>query len=316
LSWMSDLEAEAAKAKADIGAFNSKVKTVVIGDATKVKAAVAAHVGAFNNKVKAVVVADATKVKTAVVANATKLVTPLVTGAADAWKAVSTDLILDGKKCGTNPICQELSRYGVNVNHHIDHLVIQQWLKTGQYGQWCASSNICMDAVKEAQHKFTHGERQAVNKWLHPAHTTESLLQELGWWADIKAEAAKAKADLAAFNAKVKADAAKALLKTEAAAKIAEAVAKTVGHDVLLAGEKCGSNKICTEIAMQGLSMAENKENAMVMGWINTNQKAAWCKSNNICMAIVNKALTTATGAEDAAINKWLHTPTMILMMI
>jgi len=84
----------------------------------------------------------------------------------------------------------------------------------------------------------------------------------------------------------------------------------------MVAGEKCGANKICTEIAMKGLNMAETKENTMVMGWINSNQKAAWCKSNSICMEIVNKALTTGTAAEESAINKWLHTPTMIVMMI
>ena len=47
------------------------------------------------------------------------------------WEAVSTDLEVAGKKCGANPICQELASYGVNVNHHIDALVIKQWLKEG-----------------------------------------------------------------------------------------------------------------------------------------------------------------------------------------
>jgi len=165
-----------------------------------------------------VIKADAAKAKAVLVADAAKAKTAVVTDASDAWKAVSTDLVLDGKKCGTNPICQELARYGVNVNHHIDHLVIQQWLKTGQYGQWCASSKICMDAVKEAQHEFTKGERQAVNKWLHPAHTTESLLQELSFWADVKAEAAKAEAGLASAASAAKTDATKALHWTEGAA--------------------------------------------------------------------------------------------------
>ena len=127
-----------------------------------------------------------------------------------------------------------------------------------------------MTAVKEAQHDFTHGERQAVNNWLHPAHTEATLLQNLGLWADIKAEAAKAKADLAKAATVAKADAAKAL------------------HVLEVAGEKCGSNQICTEIALKGASMAENKEDTMVLGWINSNQKAAWCKSNTICMGIVN----------------------------
>jgi len=171
-----------------------------------------------------------------------------------------------------------------------------------------------MDAVKEAQHNFTHGERQAVNNWLHPAHTTESLLQELGWWADVKAEAAKA-------AAAVKTDTSKAVHWVEGKGKV-------VVHDVEVAGEKCGSNKICTEIAMQGTNYLEGKETTLVMGWINTNQKAAWCKSNKICMEIVNKALSTATVAETAAVNKWLHQsttmpsttttvkPSMIIMMI
>jgi hypothetical protein len=169
-----------------------------------------------------VIKADAAKAKAVLVADASKVKTAVVTDASDAWKAVSTDLVLDGKKCGTNPICQELAQYGVNVNHHIDHLVIKQWLKTGQYGQWCASSKICMDAVKEAQHEFTKGEKQAVNKWLHPAHTTESLLQELSLWSEFKAEAAKA-------ATAVKTDATKALHWTEGAAA-------TAGHDLMVAG--------------------------------------------------------------------------------
>lgn len=164
-----------------------------------------------------------------------------------------------------------------------------------------------MSAVHEAQHNFTHGERQAVNMWLHPAHTEATLLQNLGWWADIKADAAKAKADLAAAAAASKAEAVKALHWTEGAAK-------TVGHDLEVAGEKCGSNAICTEIALKGASMAENKETTMVMGWVNSNKKAAWCKSNTICMEIVNKALSTATAEETTLVNKWLHQPAMVVV--
>jgi hypothetical protein len=67
---------------------------------------------------------------------------------------------------------------------------------------------------------------------------------------------------------------------------------------------------------MKGLNMTETEENTLVMGWINTNQKASWCKSNSICMEIVNKALTTVDAAEESAINKWLNKPTMIVMMI
>jgi hypothetical protein len=118
----------------------------------------------------------------------------------------------------------------------------------------------------------------------------------LGLWADIKAEAAKAKADLAKAATVAKADAAKAL------------------HVLEVAGEKCGSNQICTEIALKGASLAENKETTMVMGWINSNQKAAWCKSNTICMGIVNKALSTATVEETTLVNKWLHQPTTVVV--
>ena len=299
LGWWDDIKADAAADKAKIAAFNAHVKTAIVADATKAKAGISA----FNGKVKAVVVADASKVKafndkvkTAVVTDASKAGAVIATGV----KTVATDLMLDGKACGTNPVCQELARYGVNVNHHINHIVIENWLKTGQYGQWCASNNICLSAVKEAQHDFTHGERQAVNNWLHPAHTEASLLQNLGWWADIKADAAAAKAKVAAFNAKVKADAVKALHFTEAA-----------GHDLVVAGEKCGSNKICSDIALKGADYLEGKETTLVMGWVNSNQKAAWCKSNNICMEIVNKALSTATVEETHLVSKWLHQSAM-----
>jgi len=58
--------------------------------------------------------------------------------------------MLAGQKCGSNPICQELATYGVEVNQHIDILVVKQWLAQGKYGQWCATNKICMDAVHEA----------------------------------------------------------------------------------------------------------------------------------------------------------------------
>ena len=138
-----------------------------------------------------------------------------------------------------------------------------------------------MEAVNEAINGATKAERSAVNHWLHPAHTAESLgLMNLNIWDDIKNEAAKA----------------------EAAAKKAGHVLVVDGgkaiHAVEVAGQMCGSNKICTEIAQDGTKALESGETKMVMSWINSNQKASWCKSNTTCMAIVNKALAAATTEE------------------
>jgi len=92
-----------------------------------------------------------------------------------------------------------------------------------------------MDAVHQAQHGATKAERAAVNHWLHPAHTTESLMMELGWFDDLKAKAAAAEAALkakaAAVETAAKADAAKvaafnAKVKADAIAKVAAFNAK------------------------------------------------------------------------------------------
>jgi len=87
-------------------------------------------------------------------------------------------------------------------------------------------------------------------------------------------------------------------------------------HAVEVAGQVCGSNTICTEIAQKGTQALESGETNMVMGWINSNQNASWCKNNSTCMEIVNRALTAATTEETHLINEWLHQPSMILMII
>jgi len=194
--------------------------------------------------------------------------------------------MIAGEACGTNPICQELASYGVNVNHHIDVLVVNQWLKNGQWGQWCASTKICMDAVNGAVHGSTKAERAAVNHWLHPAHTTESLMMELGWFDDIKAKAAAAEAALkakaaaveaaakadaakvAAFNAKVKADAEKAAAVIHAGAAKAGAVVHAGIHDVELAGEACGTNPICQELAKYGVNVNKHIDIILIKQWL------------------------------------------------
>jgi uncharacterized protein (DUF2147 family) len=152
---------------------------------------------------------EAAKAKAAVEADAAKAKTDL----ANEWKKVSTDLSVAGQKCGANPICQELASYGVNVNHHIDVLVVKQWLKEGQWGQWCAGNKTCMDAVHEALDGATKAESTAISHWLHPKHTAKSLLMNLNLWDTIKADV------------------------------------KKVGHEFMVAGQWCGSNSLCLEIA-------------------------------------------------------------------
>jgi hypothetical protein len=219
---------------------------------------------------------EAAKVKAAAEAEAAKV---KAAAAAD-WTKVSTDLSVAGQKCGTNPICQELASYGVNVNHHIDVIVVRQWLKEGKWGQWCASNKTCMDAVHEAIHDSTKAERNAVNHWLHPKHTATSLLQNLALWDTIKNDV------------------------------------KEVGHDFIVAGQMCGSNSICVEIAQKGTSLLENGETTLVMGWIGNNKDAAWCKNNSLCMDIVNHGIADATAEETHLINEWLHVSSLMNLNI
>jgi len=123
--------------------------------------------------------------------------------------------------------------------------------------------------------------------WLHQP----SSLMNLNWWDDIKNDATKA-------------------------VHWTEGAAKTVEHGVEVAGQKCGSNSICTEIAQKGTTALEGKETSLVMGWVNTNKKAAWCKGNSICMEIVQKALSTADTEETKLVNEWLQKPSLIIMLI
>jgi len=173
--------------------------------------------------------------------------------------------MIAGKDCGSNPICQELASYGVNVNHHIDVLVVNQWLKNGQWGQWCASTKICMDAVNGAVHGSTKAERAAVNHWLHPAHTTESLMMELGWFDDLKADAAAVETAAKADVAKVAADAG-AVIHT-VSAKIDTVVHDGI-HDVEVAGEDCGTNPICRELAKYGVNVNKHIDVIVIKQWL------------------------------------------------
>ena len=199
-----------------------------------------------------------------------------------------------------------------------------------------------MKEVHIALHSATHAEREAVKHWLHPAHTADSILMNLGLIDDLKKDAAKTASDIktdvsntasdikkTASDIKtnvsktasdIKTDAAKTAshIKTDAAktARHIKTDATKAIHAVEVAGQLCGSNSICVEIAEKGATVLEGKETALVMGWVNNNKKAAWCKGNSICMEIVHKALSTATAEETKLVNEWLHQPTIILMVL
>ena len=88
-----------------------------------------------------------------------------------------------------------------------------------------------MKEVNIALHSATQAERDAVKHWLHPAHTADSILMNLGWFDDLKKDAAS-------VASHIKTDASKAIHWTEGAAH-------TIEHGVEVAGQKCGSNPIC-----------------------------------------------------------------------
>jgi hypothetical protein len=236
--------------------------------------------------------AEAAKAKAALEADAKKAE---VVAKKD-WHTVSTDLMLAGQKCGTNQICQELATYGINASEKLEAKTVHKWMTEGKYGKWCSTNNICMEAVQKALLTGDKVEENLVNHWLHP-----SALQNLGWLDEIKAEAAKAKAAL------------------EADAKKAEVVAKkdwhTVSTDLMLAGQKCGTNQICQELATYGINASEKLEAKTVHKWMTEGKYGKWCSTNNICMEAVQKALLTGDKVEENLINKWLHPSTTIMMI-
>merc|ERR1712166_1135504 len=82
--------------------------------------------------------------------------------------------------------------------------------------------------------------------------------------------------------------------------------AQKIGHDFILAGQKCGNEPLCLKIVNWGTAKVEESERSLVLGWINSNEKVAWCKNNSTCMDIVNHALMLATVEETYLINEWL----------
>jgi len=71
----------------------------------------------------------------------------------------------------------------------------------------------------------------------------------------------------------------------------------------MVAGQMCGSNSFCNEIAQRGTSLMEDGETTLVMNWVNTNKDATWCKNNSLCMDIVNHGIADATAEETVLIN-------------
>ena len=107
--------------------------------------------------------------------------------------------------CGTNQLCQELATYGINQSSKIDSEIINNWMKNGTYGAWCAQNATCKQEVAKALTMANTKEAAAINGWLHPA-----ALQNLGFIDDIKKKAAEAEA-----VAKAKAIAAEAAIKKD-----------------------------------------------------------------------------------------------------
>ena len=114
-----------------------------------------------------------------------------------------------------------------------------------------------MKEVNIALHSATQAERDAVKHWLHPAHTADSILMNLGLFDDLKKDAAKTasdiKTDVSKTASDIKTDVSKTAsdIKTDAAktASHIKTDATKAIHAVEVAGQKCGSNSICTEIA-------------------------------------------------------------------
>jgi hypothetical protein len=195
------------------------------------------------------------------------------------WRTVSTDLVLAGQKCGTNQICQELATYGINESQKIDAELVNNWMKTGKYGQWCASNSVCTEAVQKALETANTKETAALQHWLHP-----SALMNLSLIDDIKKEAAKAKAAAEAEAAKVK--------------KAASDDWKKVSTDLVLAGQKCGANPICQELASYGVNVNHHIDVLVVKQWLKEGQWGQWCAGNDVCMKAVHEALVNTTKAE------------------
>ena len=111
---------------------------------------------------------------------------------------------------------------------HEEFKMVNNWINHGQKATWCKNNTTCVAIVKKVLATAESKESEVINNWLHP-----QSLQQLGWWNDIKADASKAE------HAVVHA-------------------ADAIGHDLSVAGKKCGQNKICSDIAKDGTQMAEN----------------------------------------------------------
>jgi len=128
--------------------------------------------------------------------------------------------------CGTNQLCQELASYGVNASSKIDSEIINNWMKNGTYGAWCAQNATCKSEVAKALTMANTKEAAAINTWLHPV-----ALQNLGFFDELKKEAAKAEAAAKAAKAKAAALEATVVKDAEAAKAKAAAAAAAVHKD-------------------------------------------------------------------------------------
>jgi hypothetical protein len=201
-------------------------------------------------------------------------------------KEVGHDFMVAGQWCGSNSICLDIAHKGTTILENGETSLVMGWINSNKNAAWCKNNSLCMDLVNHGIADATAEETHLINEWLG-----QSSLMNLNIWDNIKKDAGKAW-------------------------DWTKGAAHTVEHGLSVAGQACGSNSICVEIAHKGVAALEHGETSMVMGWINSSQKAAWCKGNSICMEIVNKALTAATTEETKLINEWLHQPTIMLMVI